>query len=208
MSVTSNQVRSFASYQVNRLLSLPDGAQKAALANLRRGLGHAPGELPELWGEFLLTMPEEMLSRTGEPTRAEWAVYTALTMFALHQQGRDPRTESVNRSGQTLGLAARQLVHDEKEDRPRVARRFNAFATAADAAELAHHLRGLVQLFKAEGIALDYPLLASDLFRYLTPSQTDQVRLSWGQDFYSSRKNVENNANEREENSHEQPVVS
>ena len=37
-----------------RLYNLPEHPQKAALANLRRGVGRVPGDLPELWGEFLL----------------------------------------------------------------------------------------------------------------------------------------------------------
>ena len=33
------------------------GDAKAELANLRRGLGKQPGELPELWGSFLEDIP-------------------------------------------------------------------------------------------------------------------------------------------------------
>lgn len=202
MYVSSNQVRSFTLHHIRRLSSLSDGAQKAALANLRRGIGKPPGAIPELWGEFLLDMPEKMQSRSGVPSRAEWAVYMALTLYALHQQGRDPHTDSMSREGQSIGRAAAQLVRDE-DDRPRIARRFNTFATASDPAELAHHLRSLIQLLRAEGIALDYPLLAADLYRYLSPTQTDQVRLVWGQDFYSYHKNTEDNHKEREEISYE-----
>ena len=60
---------------------------RAALAKLRRGIGKKPGEMPELWGVFLNKMSPELFSRTGEPSRAEWAIYISLTMFALHQQG-------------------------------------------------------------------------------------------------------------------------
>ena len=36
---------------------------EAELANLRRGVGKVPGELPELWGSFLQEMPDELKSR-------------------------------------------------------------------------------------------------------------------------------------------------
>lgn len=68
--------------------SSSDGAVKASLANLRRGIGTTPGDIPELWELFLQDLPEEMLSRSGVPTHAQWAVYIALTLFALHQQGK------------------------------------------------------------------------------------------------------------------------
>lgn len=64
------------------------GGGKARLANLRRGVGKLPGELPELWGSFLDGMPEELLSRNGEPTYAEWAVYLTLTLFLTIAGGR------------------------------------------------------------------------------------------------------------------------
>lgn len=60
---------------------------RAQLAMLRRGVGKKPGDLPELWGILFGDLPEEFLSVSGEPTREEWAVYTALTLYALHQQG-------------------------------------------------------------------------------------------------------------------------
>ena len=54
-------VKQYVSGRLRRLRSLPEHPQKAALATMRKGIGHAPGELPELWGEFLLDLPEEML---------------------------------------------------------------------------------------------------------------------------------------------------
>ena len=67
----------------------------------------------------------------------------------------------------------------------RVLRRLNAAATANSITALGHTLRGLVQLLRAEGIALDYAALAGDIYRYQFPESAAQVRLSWGQDFYA-----------------------
>ena len=89
---------------------------RARLVRLRRGAGKVPGELPELWGEFLNNIPENMISKNGEASHAEWAVYLSLTMFALHQQG---KSESVHCEGVGLGRAVARLmdVYSDGSDR-------------------------------------------------------------------------------------------
>lgn len=84
----TQDVKLYAAQQLHRLQALPDNQRRAELAKLRRGIGHAPGELPELWGSFLLEMPESFQGRSA-PSAAEWAVYLALTLYAMHQQGND-----------------------------------------------------------------------------------------------------------------------
>ncbi|MDO5299710.1 MAG: type I-E CRISPR-associated protein Cse2/CasB [Clostridia bacterium] len=204
MGAATKQVRDFTWAQIRRIITMKnEGERKAALANLRSGAGCAPGEKPQLWGEFLLDMPEEMYSPSGEPSCAEWAVYTALTLFALHQQGKEPDSACMNVEGQSLGHAAARLVRDE-EDRPRVWRRFGAVASAEDMRELAVYLRALVQLLRAEDIGLDYPGLAADLFDYQHDSRRDRVRLRWGQDFYRRiERNDPENERTQEENENE-----
>lgn len=169
------------------------GRQRAALAQLRRGIGQVPGDAPALWNILFEDLPEDMLSRNGEPTREEWSIYTALTLFALHQQGRDPRHDSMNVTDRSLGAAAALLVALDGEDaRPRVARRFNQAATAASMPELVHYLRELVQLFRSQGIGLDYPQLAADLYDYQSIERAPRVRLRWGQDFYRKKETDDN----------------
>lgn len=201
MADLSTQVISFVKYKIDRLTSGSESATRAALANLRRGIGRKPGEIPQLWGEYLLDMPEAMYSQsgTGEPSYAEWAVYTALTMYALHQQGKDIHRDSMYREEQTLGMAVSRLVNGE-EDRERIWRRFSSVATAADMQELSHHLRGIVQLLKAEGIPLDYALLAKDLYWFQFSERADRVKLTWGQDFYRRKKDEDgkDKGNEKE----------
>ena len=66
---TRKEVQAVTARIINRIVNNPNsGAQKAALANLRRGIGHLPGELPQLWGEFLLDLPEEMHGWDGHPS--------------------------------------------------------------------------------------------------------------------------------------------
>lgn len=185
-------VKDYMTRRLTRWKAKPqEGKLKAELANLRRGVGHAPGELPELWGLLFKGFPEELMSATGEPTPEEWAVSIALTMFALHQQSKDVSDQFMNKDGEGLGRAVGRLVKNEEEDRERVARRFNTFATSESMAECAHHLRGLIQLLRAEGIPLDYPALAADLLQFQYPDGAQKVRLRWGQDFYRHNKDAE-----------------
>ena len=103
----TESVRRVVAGKIRRILEMKnDGQRKAILANLRRGAGRVPGELPELWGEFLGDLPEELYGSKRGPSRAEWAVYTALTLFALHQQGHDPTQERERMNQENVGLGA------------------------------------------------------------------------------------------------------
>jgi CRISPR system Cascade subunit CasB len=180
-SVSTKQVEAFTMRKVKGLLSQSKGNAKA-LAELRRGIGKIPGEMPQLWGYFLEAMPEEFYG-DREPSRAEWAVYTALTLFALHQQGKDPAIKPMQEDGQSFGTALSRLVHN-LDDRERIARRFNTIATANSMEELSHYMRGAVQLLGREDIGLDYAKLAGELYCFQFPELVSGVRLRWGQDFY------------------------
>ena len=188
MSDQKAKVKSYVRRRLELWQHEPNPHQiRADLANLRRGIAKAPGDLPELWGLLFRDFPEELMSSTGEPTWAEWAVSGALTLYALHQQSRDVREENMHRRNIRLGQAVAGLVKSE-DDRERVARRFNAFATAGDMQEAAYHLRGLIQLLRAENIPLDYVRLAQELYLFQDPDEAPKVRLKWGQDFYRMKK--------------------
>lgn len=186
----------YTAQRLHWLWALPDNQRRAELAKLRRGVGRKPGDLPELWGSFLREMPESFQGRSG-PSHAEWAVYLALTLYAVHQQGND---QPMNRPGNTLGRAVRQLAERNSAGQDwteaSVLRRFNALATAEEITEISHHLRGMIQLLSAAkdgGIPLDYPQLAADLYELqCTDPRYAQipanVRLRWGQDLYRDSK--------------------
>ena len=100
---------------------------RADLANLRRGIGKKPGELPQLWELLFRDFPEELMSQNGNPTWEEWAVCGALTLYAMHQQGND---QKMHMDGQRLGIAIGSLADGDEDHLKPVQRRFNAFATA------------------------------------------------------------------------------
>jgi CRISPR system Cascade subunit CasB len=186
----SDKMTEVGKYVYQRLLSLSSqrdsSGGKARFARLRRGAGKTPGELPELWGEFLNSMPESMHGKNGdkngEPSREEWAVYLSLTMFAIHQQG---KSENVHSEGIGIGSAAAMLLEkDTDEERERVLRRFGPVVTAKDMPELAHHLRCLIQLMSSKNIKLDYAMLADDIYTFQFYDRRKNVQLKWGREFY------------------------
>lgn len=197
MNDGATQVGAFVGRKIRELSGgNNESATRAMLARLRRGIGKSPGSMPELWGVTLDGLPEPLLGRGDRPTPGEWAVHTALTLFALHQQGND-LNQCVSKEGVALGAAVRRLVNDE-DDEARIKRRFDAAATADSLEEFCYHLRGLIQLLKTEDIPLDYPTLAMDLYRFQFPDVRDSVRLRWGQDFY--RLNKEKNREIKNDN--------
>ena len=204
MESMQRQIEDYMRRRLSDFASDPNaGRVRAQLATLRRGVGRKPGDMPDLWGLLFADMPEEMMSRTAEPTAAEWAAYTALTLYATHQQGTEINRQNMH-TGQDagrLGKAVARLVKNA-DDRERIARRFNAFATASGMTEAAHHLRGLIQLLRAEEIPLNYIRLAGDLYRFQNPEYAPDVRLSWGQDFYWRKPDETDDEQEGQVDSH------
>lgn len=204
MESMQRQIEDYMRRRLSDFASDPNaGRVRAQLATLRRGVGRKPGDMPDLWGLLFADMPEEMMSRTAEPTAAEWAAYTALTLYATHQQGTEINRQNMH-TGQDagrLGKAVARLVKNA-DDRERIARRFNAFATASDMTEAAHHLRGLIQLLRVEEIPLNYIRLAGDLYRFQNPEYAPDVRLSWGQDFYWRKPDETDDGQEGQVDSH------
>ena len=191
---TINFLKNYVNQRIKYLQAgLSVGNRKAELALLRHGVGKQPGQNPLLWGMFLEQLPEELQGKGKNPSRAEWAVYTSLTLYALHQQG---QTQSMNQKGMTLGKAIQELVSTGNQDgEERILRRFNQMATSSDMIELAYHLRNIIELLRAKNIPLDYVDLASDLFQYQIMDYQTSVRLKWGRDYYYNKpvKNKEEN---------------
>ena len=117
-----------------------------------------------------------------EPTREEWAVHTALTLYAVHQQS---RTESMCVPGRGIGHAARKLVGPAKEENPSARARFNALVTSTTLSELRRHLRSLVSQLRSNKIVLDYAMLADDLVAFQRPGGAKNVRLRWSRQYAS-----------------------
>ncbi|TYB45716.1 type I-E CRISPR-associated protein Cse2/CasB [Actinomadura chibensis] len=161
------------------------GAAVARLAQLRRGAGKLPQDVPELWG---LTGTERLYQdqTLGEQqaVRAENASFLAVTLYALHQQSRT--TQKMHIPDADLGAAVRQLMPPDRIDEP-IRRRFVRVGTAGSPEVLAYRLREIVSLLRRDSIPLDYALLAKNLYRAHTPDGLARVRRQWGRGFHAYR---------------------
>lgn len=157
----------------------------ATLAQLRRGAGKLPRDMPELWGMIgmELLFQDRDLSDT-EATRAENALFLAVTLYALHQQSRTDRR--MHQPGIELGAAVRRMMPRGEIDEP-IRRRFVRVGTAATPDVLAFRLREVIALLRRHAVPLDYQRLATRLYQAQTPQGMRQVRQIWGRSFHAYR---------------------
>lgn len=163
-------------------------SSKAALACLRRGIGKEIGTMPNLLG---FVFPEQEISKyPKQEEQIERALYTALTMYAFHQQGigrcmsdglADEDIAVSHRN--SFGYAAGRLFRTS-ESEAGVQRRFNQVLTANDLTELSVHARGIISLMKRHNITIDYPQFALDLYHFQQLDWHRKIVLDWGKDYY------------------------
>ncbi|PZT76271.1 MULTISPECIES: type I-E CRISPR-associated protein Cse2/CasB [unclassified Streptomyces] len=179
-----------AGYQRGYLADEPSAV--AALARLRRGAGQKPERVPDLWNLIdtsSLHAPDEGARELSDPEleRAENALHTALTLWALHQQSR--REAGMHGQGSRgrprgLGAAVRRMMKPGEIDDP-LRKRLVRAGTAPDLTVLAQRLRDIVLLLRRERFALDYALLAGQLYTWQWPDGPDRVRREWGRSFHA-----------------------
>ncbi|GAA1943261.1 type I-E CRISPR-associated protein Cse2/CasB [Kitasatospora viridis] len=157
----------------------------ADVARIRRGAGRSVADAPELWGVTGL----ELLYSAGQGARtaaeAENAFHSAVTLWALHQQGH--REQGMHLPfGPELGHSIRQLMPNNDIDEP-IRKRFVRLGTASSFDLLTQRLRELVLLFRRDAIPLDYAVLADQLVQWQQPGGRGSVHSSWGHSFHAYR---------------------
>ncbi|KGM13638.1 type I-E CRISPR-associated protein Cse2/CasB [Cellulomonas bogoriensis] len=152
---------------------------RAALAQLRRGVGREVGAVPEILE--LTVNPGAPVSGSEAPTPEENAIHLALTLYAVHQQS---QSSPMHVPGVSFGTAVGSIRFRDGRENPGVVRRFQAMGTSVGLGEAAHHARTLVALLRSAGRGLDYGRFAEDLAAFQLPWRADGVRLQWGRDFY------------------------
>lgn len=164
----------------------------ATLARLRRAAGKDPGAAPDVWLVEFDDLPSSLAGVGDEPSRAEWAVHVALTLYAVHQQsqtkGMHAKSDYENNVVFGFGNAVRALLdrsetEGEGLEEGEMPTRFAAMVTAQTIRELAHYARQIVQQLKVHSIPLDYGRFAGQLYDYQNPYRTDSVRLAWAREF-------------------------
>ncbi|GAB3707477.1 type I-E CRISPR-associated protein Cse2/CasB [Mariniluteicoccus flavus] len=152
---------------------------RAALANLRRGVGKAPGSVPQIWD---LTMVDDRAS--GPPSWRETAVHVALTQWAAHQQA---KAAPMHREDRRFGEALRLLAASQKRTAPQgtpAYRRMMALASSRNLAGITTHARGLIAQLRVAGLGFDYGRWADNLYWLQVPGRAVHVQREWGRDFY------------------------
>ncbi|WP_434081432.1 type I-E CRISPR-associated protein Cse2/CasB [Sanguibacter sp. Z1732] len=130
--------------------------------------------------------PRISLAERDDPSPAERAAHHALTLFALHRQGKADIAHSTQVSfGGAIRELARRRGGGTGDESPGVRRRFDALVTASTPDEGAYHLRGLVMMLRDAGLSMDYGRLAQDLADLWTPARRDGVRLRWARQYRS-----------------------
>jgi CRISPR system Cascade subunit CasB len=189
MNQTEN-LRTFMKKKLNRLRPGDEdgnlgGERRAALAKLRLGVGREAGTVPAMWKYMYEDFPEDLAGKGDAPSYAENAIHAALTLYAMHAQGKDAPVH--DKDAGSLGKAANNLKRKKPENEAGVKRRFDALATAKTAAEINMHARGLIQLLRQNDVKLDYVGFAADLYNLqFNPESAKSVQRKWGRDFYVS----------------------
>ncbi len=145
---------------------------RAASAILRRSLGFSLGAYPPAYPYVERFVASERHAQDA----SRLALYAVAGLYARHPQ----------HGKHTLATAWAELMH-KRDLSPSIEKRFITLL-GADPEQLPDHLRQIVSLLAAEGIALDYAALLDDLSRWLNPyldsEWRDQIRQRWARDFY------------------------
>lgn len=155
---------------------------RSTLSTMRRAVAQAPGEDPRAWWEIseqvLGTLPEADRGRGDGISRSEWAAFVALTLFSVLQQS---QTRPMHQPGVSVGRAVGELRRET--GRESIKPRLDAVMVATTDAGLRYHLRSLIGLLGAHGIALDIGRLAEDLRRMRDPRRRRETVIRWGRDY-------------------------
>ena len=162
------------------------GPHRATVAALRNAVGQTPDRAPLAWGyvteQVIPEFPSSWIGRE-DPTPQEWAAFTALTFWALHQQSQARpmhRAFEGDERYKNFGFSIGHLT--KRAEGSSIKGRFDALLVARNGAAQLHHLRGLVQLLRSHEIPVDYGQLARDLAS-LRFGDHRKVALRWGRGF-------------------------
>lgn len=159
------------------------GNISGTLAVLRRSIGKNYEEASDVWPILIPFMPDEFIG-TGNPTYEEKAVYNAMQLYALGQQG-SKKIEN-DKNNRNMGSSLRALRMDNSVS---LDRRFRSMITTSSYDEFVHQLQQIYKLGKSKGnLKVNFPKLADDLFWYQT-GRGKLIRLSWAKEYFKAKPN-------------------
>jgi CRISPR system Cascade subunit CasB len=143
---------------------------RGALAALRRGLGHPPGDVPDM---FRYIVPK-MKAKSG--TWTEKTHYLIASLFALH-----PVSIS---SGNIGNHFARHLDHQNPENNTALERRFTILLTARPD-DLHIYLRQAISFLKSKDeTPVNWHRLMWDILALGNPEKVSKVQKRWAEGFW------------------------
>lgn len=201
MGKTNNTAYNTAKSILIKLDSTRDASStKALLANMRNSADKDISNNVDALAYVFSNLSYGEDDRYGELSYMEQAIFTAIQMYAIHQQsnvesvlkfGNDDENESIEKKNKykaNIGDALATLRSDESES---IDKRFNAMITATNFNKLSYHLRQMIKILKSKSDAkVDYAKLAEDLYWFMI-GRKEEVRLSWARSYYKYRKNEE-----------------
>ena len=190
------QIKGIVSSRIG-LLQCGSPWASAEMARLRRCAGKRLEESPDAWESLFSGVPEEISPSKGVlvPTTAENAIFIALTLYAVHQQG---VSASMNQYGRSFSTAVSMLGDGGSDN---IRNRFNTALTSQDVVELSNHLRSLVKMLRSNDVPIgfDYADLAADIYDYQYEDSKFRVQMRWAKDYYRSNNlDVEAKKGEKE----------
>lgn len=163
---------------------------KAALAGLRNSKTVTSKQAFQAWPVLFQSIQPENLSHTGNPTRTEIAIFTAVKAYASYQQGNSQLVAS--QKGFTFMEALKKLRLAQPETTDALNRRVERLLSTRSLESFLHQLQGLISILKSRlnGQPIDFGTLAQDIYLYQTKTGTyngnQAIILRWGQDYYTA----------------------
>ncbi len=165
---------------VNYLESKRD--DRGALAALRRGLGHPPGTVPDMYRYVVPWL-------SGDAQRwKEDAYYVVAALFAYH-----PQKGGKGNMGDHFAKTC-----EPQGDNTAIERRFTTLL-AAHPDDLDDYLRQAVSFLKSKEVPVNWHQLLRDRMAWSHPDYRERVQKHWARSFWGrSRKNQDTNQETKE----------
>lgn len=176
---------------------------KGVLASLRTAPKLTSPRAQNIWPVMLGSIPETMLSRDGQPTRAEKSIYAAVRLYAIHQQAQSMfvydqvawKNQDENNKKELQGknlFSALALIRANPDYKDALDRRVQAVLASTNIDTVFDALGHLVSMLKSRsaGIQVDYGQLAQDFYQFqFGYTAANRVRLRWGQQYFFVQAN-------------------
>lgn len=182
-----------------------DSPDKAVLASLRGATSLDSPRAIAAWPTLLGLIDQKYLSYDGKPTYAEIAIFTAVHLYAMHQQGQDHLVYgSTQGTSEQKGLSvftALARLRADPDNRTAIDRRVYQLLAMTNLEAVVNSLTSLVGIIKSSKLneKIDYALLAENLFGFqLSYERANQVRLRWGEEYYGSDSTERKDNNDKQ----------